>query len=70
MNKKFISVILLSALMVGAAGTCVACKDYDDDIENLQKQIDENAKAIDPVSYTHLELFMAVRRFSSQSFYG
>ncbi len=44
MNKKFLSVILFSALMVGTAGTFVSCKDYDDDIENLQKQIDENAK--------------------------
>ena len=50
MNKKFLSVILFSALMVGAAGTFVSCKDYDDDIENLQKQIDENAKAIDQIN--------------------
>ena len=50
MNKKFLSVILFSALMVGTAGTFVSCKDYDDDIENLQKQIDENAKAIDQIN--------------------
>ena len=50
MNKKFLSVILFGALMVGAAGTFVSCKDYDDDIENLQKQIDENAKAIDQIN--------------------
>ena len=36
--------------MVGTAGTFVSCKDYDDDIENLQKQIDENAKAIDQIN--------------------
>ena len=40
MNKKFLSVILFSALMVGTAGTFTSCKDYDDDIENLQGQID------------------------------
>jgi len=32
MNKKFLSVILFSALMVGTAGTFTSCKDYDDDI--------------------------------------
>ena len=30
MNKKFLSVILFSALMVGTAGTFTSCKDYDD----------------------------------------
>ena len=38
MNKKFLSVILFSALMVGTAGTFTSCKDYDDDIENLDKK--------------------------------
>ena len=47
MNKKFLSAILFGALMVTSTGTFVSCKDYDDDIENLQAQIDENAKAID-----------------------
>ena len=28
MNKKFLSVILFSALMVGTAGTFTSCKDY------------------------------------------
>ena len=40
MNKKFLSVILFSALMVGTAGTFTSCKDYDDDIKDLQEQID------------------------------
>ena len=38
MNKKFLSVILFSALMVGTAGTFTSCKDYDDDIEHLDKK--------------------------------
>lgn len=38
MNKKFLSVILFSALMVGTTGTFTSCKDYDDDIENLDKK--------------------------------
>lgn len=38
MNKKFLNVILFSALMIGSAGTFVSCKDYDDDIESLDKK--------------------------------
>jgi len=40
MNKKFLSAILFGALMVTSTGTFVSCKDYDDDIENLQGQVD------------------------------
>lgn len=39
MNKKYLSVVLFSALMLGTVGTFTSCKDYDDDIENLQDQI-------------------------------
>ena len=46
MNKKFLSAILFGALMATSAGTFVSCKDYDDDIENLQSQIDKNSSAI------------------------
>ena len=46
MNKKFLSAILFGALMVTSTGTFVSCKDYDDDIENLQTQIDKNSSAI------------------------
>ena len=49
MNKKFLNVILFSALMVGSAGTFVSCKDYDDDINGLQEQIDANKKQIDDI---------------------
>lgn len=41
MNKKFINV-LLSATLVTAASACfTGCKDYDDDIDNLQEQINK-----------------------------
>ena len=50
MNKKILSAILFGALMFGSVGTFTSCKDYDDDISNLQKQIDENAKAIDQIN--------------------
>ena len=46
MNKKFLSAILFGALMVTSTGTFVSCKDYDDDIENLQGQVDTNKSAI------------------------
>ena len=46
MNKKFLSANLFGALMVTSTGTFVSCKDYDDDIENLQGQIDKNSSAI------------------------
>ena len=40
MNKKFLSAILFGALMVTSTSTFVSCKDYDDDINSLQEQID------------------------------
>ena len=43
MNKKFLSVTLFSALMIGATGTFTSCKDYDDDIKNLQEQLGKKA---------------------------
>ena len=50
MNKKFLSAILFGALMVSSTGTFVSCKDYDDDIENLQDQINANAEAIKTIN--------------------
>ena len=46
MNKKFLSAILFGALMVTSTGTFVSCKDYDEDIEGLQTQINANKDAI------------------------
>ena len=46
MNKKFLSAILFGALMVTSTGTFVSCKDYDDDIKDLQEQINSNKDAI------------------------
>lgn len=43
MNKKFLSVTLFSALMLGTAGTFTSCKDYDDDIKELQDQMNQKA---------------------------
>ncbi|WP_290396459.1 hypothetical protein, partial [uncultured Bacteroides sp.] len=41
------SVTLFSALMIGATGTFTSCKDYDDDIKNLQEQLDKKASIDD-----------------------
>lgn len=40
MRKKYLSALLFGALLFASAGTFTSCKDYDDDIANLQDQID------------------------------
>ncbi len=47
MNKKFLSVALFGALMLASTGTFTSCKDYDDDINGLQEQVDANKKTLD-----------------------
>ena len=52
MNKKrnFAKMALLGALLCGLASpTFVGCKDYDDDIKDLQEQITSNKKEIDDI---------------------
>ena len=41
MNKKFLSAILFGALMVTSTGTFVSCKDYDDEIDEINGKIDK-----------------------------
>ena len=43
MRKKYLSALLFGALLVTSTGTFTSCKDYDDDINNLQEQIDKLA---------------------------
>lgn len=43
MRKKYLSALLFGALLVASAGTFTSCKDYDDEINNLQEQIDGKA---------------------------
>ena len=40
MRKKYLSALLFGALLFASAGTFTSCKDYDDDIKNLQEQVD------------------------------
>ena len=46
MRKKYLSALLFGALLFASAGTFTSCKDYDDDINNLQSQITSNKDAI------------------------
>ena len=40
MKRKFFGMLLMGAMTVASVGMFTSCKDYDDDINNLQKQID------------------------------
>ena len=46
MRKKYLSALLFGALLFASAGTFTSCKDYDDDIKDLQGQINSNKDAI------------------------
>ena len=46
MNKKFLSAVLFGALMVTSTGTFVSCKDYDDDIDRIDKELTDLKSAI------------------------
>ena len=41
MNKKFLSAVLFGTLMVTSTGTFVSCKDYDDDIDEINKELSD-----------------------------
>lgn len=42
MRKKILSALLLGLVTVASTSTFVSCKDYDDDVKNLQDQITTN----------------------------
>ena len=50
MKRKFFSTLLFGALACATLGTVTSCKDYDDDINNLQSQIDALSKKIDDIN--------------------
>ena len=52
MRKKFLSTLLMGALVTASMSTFTSCKDYDDDINNLQTQID----ALSPLKTVKTEL--------------
>ena len=45
MKRKYLSALLMGTLTVASVSTFTSCKDYDDDISNLQEQIDKLATA-------------------------
>ena len=49
MNKKILSALLMGAFFIASTSMFVSCKDYDDDIKNLQAQIDKNTAAINAI---------------------
>ena len=46
MKRKYLSALLMGALTVASVSTMTSCKDYDDDINNLQGQIDALSKTL------------------------
>lgn len=46
MKRKVFNMFMVGALVLPSASMFVSCKDYDDDINNLQQQIDELSKTI------------------------
>ena len=43
MRKKYLSALLFGALLFASTGTFTSCKDYDDDINNLNQRVDQIA---------------------------
>lgn len=46
MKRKYLSALLMGALTVASVSTMTSCKDYDDDINKLQGQIDALSKTL------------------------
>ncbi len=40
MKKRIFGMLLMGAMVIASVSMFTSCKDYDDDINNLQKQID------------------------------
>ena len=47
MNKRFSKALLFGTLLLASTSVFVSCKDYDDDISNLQTQIDTDKAALE-----------------------
>ena len=41
MKRKFVKVMFFGALALAVSTAVTSCKDYDDDVKNLQEQIDK-----------------------------
>lgn len=49
-KRTYISALLMGLLLLGTGASVTSCKDYDDDINNLQTQIDNLQKTIDQIN--------------------
>ena len=54
MKRKFVKVMFFGALALAVSTAVTSCKDYDDDVKNLQEQIDKITSA-SPVSSEELK---------------
>lgn len=62
MRKKILSTLLMGALVTASMSTFTSCKDYDDDINNLQTQID----ALTPLKTVKTELQTEITNMQKQ----
>ena len=60
MKRKFVKVMFFGALALSTV-TYVGCKDYDDDIDNLQTQIDANKASIADLQKMVLKVIRVTR---------
>ena len=61
MKRKFVKVMLLGALTLAVSTTITSCKDYDDDVKNLQEQIDK-INSSSPVSLEDMKTAIAAAK--------
>ena len=54
MKRKFVKVMFFGALALAVSTAVTSCKDYDDDVKNLQEQIDK-ITSTSPVSSEELK---------------
>ena len=64
MKRKYLSALLMGTLTMASVSTFTSCKDYDDDISNLQGQIDKLA-TVDQLSQKVTELQALISSNSS-----
>ena len=50
MRKTFLKVSLITCLAIASSAAFTGCKDYDDDIDRLDKLVAENAKKIEEIN--------------------
>lgn len=61
MKKKIVKVMLFGALTLAVSTTITSCKDYDDDVKNLQEQIDK-INSSSPVSIEDMKTAIAAAK--------